>query len=123
MAQHDSIDPDGVELKQLVDPSEDLFNSANLLPSHTGLPFVVWISYSGGAQHDVRLKISYSIKVLPSDMASVAIRPDVRVVEGTMSRCSLNPDSPCFVLNHFPVFNCIVMALKSRTFVVKTRTN
>ncbi|MBV9306256.1 MAG: hypothetical protein JOZ45_08965 [Acidobacteriaceae bacterium] len=64
------------------DDSQALFEMANLFPKHTGLPFVVWMPYKGGAQHDVRVKISQGPKVLPSEMVSVAIRPHVRVVEG-----------------------------------------
>jgi hypothetical protein len=51
---------------------EGLFEMANLFSKHTGLPFVVWISYKGGAQHDVRVKASPEPKVLPSQMTSVA---------------------------------------------------
>ncbi len=58
---------------------------ANLLPKHTGLPFVVWISYRGGSQRDVRVKVSPGPRALPSEMISVAIRPNVRIVEGEMS--------------------------------------
>jgi hypothetical protein len=46
------------------------------------LPFVVWISPKAGAPHDVRVKISKSRKVLPEELISVAIRPDVHVVGG-----------------------------------------
>ena len=49
----------------------DLYELANLYPKHTGLPFVVWISYRGGAQHDVRVKVSPG--------------PTVRLIEGNMS--------------------------------------
>ena len=65
--------------------SEDFFEMANLFPKHTGLPFVVWISYKGGAQHDVRVKVSPGPKATRAGMTSVAIRPKVRVVEGSMS--------------------------------------
>jgi len=61
------------------------FEMANLFPKHTGLPFVVWISYRGGARHDVRVKVSRNAKALPGEMASVAIRPHVEIVEGEMS--------------------------------------
>jgi len=61
------------------------FEMANLFPKHTGLPFVVWISYRGGARHDVRVKVSRNAKALPGEMASVAIRPQVEIVEGEMS--------------------------------------
>ena len=66
------------------DGSEDLYEMANLFSKHTGLPFVVWISYRGGARHDVRVKVSPSLKAFPSEMASVAIRPEIRVVEGVL---------------------------------------
>src|SRR6266571_6032510 len=69
--------------------SEGLFEMANLFSKHTGLPFVVWISYKGGAQHDVRVKVSPGPKVFPSQMVSVAVRPYVHVVEGKMSASDL----------------------------------
>jgi hypothetical protein len=37
---------------------DEFFDVANLFPKHTGLPFVVWISYRGGARHDIRVKVS-----------------------------------------------------------------
>ena len=67
----------------------DFFDMANLFSKHTGLPFVVWMSYRGGAQPDVRVKVSAGPKALPSEMASVAIRPNVRLVEGEMSPSDL----------------------------------
>ena len=69
--------------------AEALFEMANLFSKHTGLPFIVWISYKGGAQHDVRVKVSPGAKALPSEMVSVAIRPNIRVVEGRMSASDL----------------------------------
>jgi hypothetical protein len=60
------------------------FEMANLFPKHTGLPFVVWISVRGGARHDVRVKVSASAKALPGEMATVGIRPEVKVIEGEM---------------------------------------
>ncbi len=62
--------------------SEALFEMANLSPKRTGLPFVVWISPKAGAPHEVRVKISNSPKVHPSELVSVAVRPDVHVVGG-----------------------------------------
>ena len=61
----------------------------DLFSKHTGLPLVVWISYRGGAQHDVRVKVSPGPKVMASEMASVAIRPAVRIIEGSMSAADL----------------------------------
>ena len=69
--------------------SDDFFEMANLFSKHTGLPFVVWISYKGGAQHDVRVKVSPGPKAFPSEMASVAIRPEIRVMQGEMSPVNL----------------------------------
>ena len=64
---------------------EGLFEMANLSPKRTGLPFVVWISPKAGAPHDVRVKVSQGPKVHVSELISVAIRPDVRVVVGEMN--------------------------------------
>jgi hypothetical protein len=64
-----------------------LFEMANLRPERTGLPFVVFISQRGGARHDVRVKIARGAKVRPSEMVTVAVRPNVRVIRG-----ALDPD-------------------------------
>jgi len=61
-----------------------LFEMANLRPERTGLPFVVFISQKGGARHDVRVKIAHGAKVRPSEMVTVAVRPNVRVIRGTL---------------------------------------
>ena len=61
-----------------------LFEMANLRPERTGLPFVVFISQRGGARHDLRVKVARSAKVRPSEMITVAVRPSVRVVKGTL---------------------------------------
>lgn len=61
------------------------FEMANLFPKHTGLPFVVWISVRGGARHDVRVKVSANAKAMPGEMATVAIRPQVEVIEGELA--------------------------------------
>jgi hypothetical protein len=71
------------------DDSELLFEMANLVQRDTGLPFVVWISPKGNARHDVRVKVSRSPKAVPSEMVSVAIRPNVHLVEGKMSASDL----------------------------------
>src|SRR6266852_3654829 len=61
-----------------------LFDMANLRPERTGLPFVVFISQKGGARHDVRVKIARAAKVRSSEMVTVALRPSVRIVKGTL---------------------------------------
>jgi hypothetical protein len=61
----------------------DLFLMANLTFKLTGLPFVVWISPRGNAKHDVRVKVSPGPRAT-SDMTTVGIRPEIRVIEGEM---------------------------------------
>ena len=68
-----------------IEPEEDYYNLANLFPKHTGLPFVIWISVRGNAKHDVRVKISPSANVQEDGLISVAIRPTVRVMRGSLS--------------------------------------
>ena len=60
------------------------YDMANLRPERTGLPFVVFVSQRGGARHDVRVKVAHGAKVRPSEMVTVAIRPNVRVIRGTL---------------------------------------
>lgn len=79
---------------------EALYEMANLFPKHTGLPFVVWMSYKGGAQHDVRVKVSHGSKAIPSEMVSVAIRPNVHVVEGKLDASDLAVLKKWIELNH-----------------------
>ena len=67
-----------------------LFEVANLRPERTGLPFVVFISQRGGARHDVRVKVARGAKVRASEMATVAIRPSVRVIRGKLDQGELD---------------------------------
>jgi hypothetical protein len=80
--------------------TEGLYEMANLFPKHTGLPFVVWISYKYGVQHDVRVKVSPGPKALPSEMTAVGIRPRVHVVEGKMKASDLALLAKWIDLNH-----------------------
>ena len=75
------------------------FEMANLFPKHTGLPFVVWISVRGGARHDVRVKVSASAKALPGDMATVGIRPEVKVIEGELDTEAFRQPEAWITLN------------------------
>jgi hypothetical protein len=69
--------------KSVAEPPDDsLFETANISPNRTGLPFVVWISQKAGAPHDVRVKISKGPKVHSNELVSVAIRPELRVIGG-----------------------------------------
>lgn len=72
---------------------------ANLFPKHTGLPFVIWISVRGGARHDVRVKVSANAKAMPGEMATVGIRPEVKVVEGELSADALRQLEAWIALN------------------------
>jgi hypothetical protein len=87
------------EVGERHDSSDAFFEMANLFSKHTGLPFVVWISYKGGAQHDIRVTVSPGPKALPSEMAPVAIRPKVRVVEGEIDAGHLAPLAKWIELN------------------------
>jgi hypothetical protein len=61
----------------------DLFLMANLTFEVTGLHFVVWISPRGNAKHDVLVNVSSGPRDT-SDMTTVAIRPEIRVIERAM---------------------------------------
>ena len=66
------------------DEADDLFEMANLSPTLTGLPMIVWISERGRAQHDARVKVSlvHGRRARPDRTASVSVRPAVEVVAG-----------------------------------------
>ena len=78
-----------LEYSRQLDQDEFYF-MANLFPGTTGLPFTVWISERGGARHDIRVKVSRGAKVIPGELVSVAIRPTVHPIAGTMSRSDLD---------------------------------
>jgi hypothetical protein len=81
--------------------SEGLIDMANLSPKSTGLPFVVWICPKAGTQYDVRVKVSKGPKVNPSELLSVAVRPDVRVIgPGLLSTPDLALLKRWIQLNH-----------------------
>jgi hypothetical protein len=64
---------------------DDYYLMSNIFPRSSGLPFCVWISDRGHAQHDVRVKVTKGPKVIAGEMAaSVALRPTIRIVEGDM---------------------------------------
>jgi hypothetical protein len=73
------------DMKRHRDDSNIFFLLANLGPRTTGLPFVVWISPATDDQSDVCVRVSRGLKADPSEMAVVAIRPNVRVMEGELS--------------------------------------
>jgi hypothetical protein len=70
---------------------DGLFGIASVSPKSTGLPFVVWITPSFGAPHDVRVWVSKGLKARSSELAPVAIRPHVRVIgDGEMAAHDLD---------------------------------
>ena len=70
--------------KLAADEAVDLFEMANLSPTLTGLPMVVWISERGRARHDARVKVSlvHGRRARADRTASVSVRPTVGVVAG-----------------------------------------
>ncbi len=77
------------ELREDSPGAASLSDMANLPFKRTGLPFIVWISPRGGARNDIQIKVSRGPKAIPSEMVSVAIRPEVRVVDGMMPASDL----------------------------------
>lgn len=75
-------EPEIVHIEE--DDPDDGFFMANIGPDRTGLPFVVWIINRGFSKHDVRVKASPSFQMIPEQMVSVAIRPEIKVVRGQM---------------------------------------
>lgn len=51
------------------------YEMSNLPSRRTGLPFVVWVSQKDNYQHDIRVKVASSPKVIPSQMGTYALRP------------------------------------------------
>ena len=59
---------------------ERLFLRANLSPRLTRLPFAIWISPRGNAQHAVRVKVSLRPKMVPSERASVTVEAPIKEI-------------------------------------------
>lgn len=68
--------------------SEDFgFLMTNISPRRTGLPMVVWVGPRYGARHDVRVRVCMVPgSVMHSDqLATVAVRPEPRLLHGRLS--------------------------------------
>jgi hypothetical protein len=80
---------------------EDFFEMANLFPADTGLPMVIWVSERGRARHDVRIKVnqSHGTRMLPGNLATVAVRPTPRLIAGHLSTADLQAVSEWIRLN------------------------
>ena len=80
---------------------QDFFEMANLFPADIGLPMVVWVSERGHARHDVRIKVnpSHGTRMLPGNLAVVAVRPAPRLIAGNLSPVDLSAVSDWIRLN------------------------
>jgi hypothetical protein len=80
---------------------EDFFEMANLFPADTGLPMVIWVSERGRARHDVRIKVnqSHGTRMLPGNLATIAVRPAPRLIAGQLSAADLQAVSEWIRLN------------------------
>lgn len=80
---------------------DTLFEMANLFPADTGLPMVIWVSERGHARHDVRIKVNqaHGTRMLPGNLATVAIRPVPWLVTGQLSAADLQLVSRWIALN------------------------
>src|SRR5215831_5669487 len=80
---------------------EDFFEMANLYPADSGLPMVVWASERGRARHDVRVKVnqSHGTRMLPGNLATVAVRPSPRLIAGQLSAADFQAVSEWIRLN------------------------
>ena len=80
---------------------DDFYLMSNLFPADTGLPMVVWVSYRGHARHDARVKVcrEHGDTIQHDNMASVAVRPEPRLVAGDLSAADLALVSQWITLN------------------------
>lgn len=80
---------------------DEFFFMANLYPQDTGLPMVVWASERGRARYDIRVKVmqSHGDRIDPYNLASVAVRPSPRLVEGHLDAGDLRLVSQWIRLN------------------------
>jgi hypothetical protein len=86
---------------------DDLLLMTNLYPVSTGLPMVIWVGPSYGAQHDVRIKVmmAHSTRMDPHNLAVVALRPAVRVVAGNLSAADLRAIEQWAALNEVAILD------------------
>ncbi len=67
--------------------SNDTFEMANLYPRDTGLPMTIWVSPRGRARRDAQIKVCLTPgdRMDADNTAVVAIRPEPRLVRGTLA--------------------------------------
>jgi hypothetical protein len=103
---------------------EDFFEMANLFPDDTGLPMVVWASERGHARHDVRIKVSLShgTRMLPGNLAVVAVRPVPRLVVGNLSPADLRSVSDWIRLNEAALVDYWEYRISTAQFIRQLRS-
>jgi len=86
---------------------DELFLMTNLYPATTGLPMVIWVGPSYGAQHDVRIKVSiaHGQRMDPSNLAVVAVRPTPHLVAGQLSPADLRAVAQWIALNEAAILD------------------
>jgi len=80
--------PDDVDLGlSSPEADQDLFEMANLYPRDTGLPMTIWVSPRRHAHHDVRIRVCTTPgdQMDANNTATVAVRPQPRVLHGVLS--------------------------------------
>ena len=62
---------------------------------------VIWVGPSYGAQHDIRIKVmmAHGTRMVPGNLAVVAVRPTPRVVVGQLSAADLRAVAQWIALN------------------------
>ena len=102
---------------------EDFFQMANLFPDDTGLPMVVWASERGQARHDVRVKVnqSHGTRMLPGNLAVVAVRPAPRLVAGNLSPADLRAVSEWVRLNEAALVDYWEYRISTAQFIQRLR--
>jgi len=80
---------------------DDLLMVTDLYPASAGLPMVIWVGPSYGAQHDVRIKVMmvHGTRMDPHNLAVFALRPTPRVVAGHLSAADLRAIAQWAALN------------------------
>ena len=83
--------PDEAPLEWTTAEEDDTFLMSNLYPRHTGLPMTVWVNVKGNARHDVRVKVNmtHGARADVDNMAVVGVRPQPKLLHGTLDRRDL----------------------------------
>jgi hypothetical protein len=92
--------------------ADELFLMTNLYPASTGLPMVIWVGPSYGAQHDVRIKVmmTHGTRMDPGNLAVVGVRPTPHVIAGQLSAADLRAVAQWIALNEAAIidhWNCL----------------